>query len=198
MFPACPYCPALLPGFPATSGSASVHSGPLLASARRQAIYLAESNRRTTRHPTHHQHFPERITITRPHHPFEGQSLEVLRRVRMRAGLQFVLILPDGSKSRIPADWTDYQNPVCAAQAPQRVGSLEDFLRLRQLTDALLRRSTGLPVRSEASQEGHAATESEIQRHPHSGDAPVGTVRRRAETRRPRYPLASPRPSNAE
>ena len=47
------------------------------------------------------------MTITRPHHPFEGQSLEVLRQARMPDGLQFVLILPDGSKSLIPADWTD-------------------------------------------------------------------------------------------
>ena len=27
----------------------------------------------------------------------------------MPAGLQFVLILPDGSKSLIPADWTDFK-----------------------------------------------------------------------------------------
>ena len=30
----------------------------------------------------------------------------------MPAGLQFVLILPDGSKSLIPADWTDFKNPA--------------------------------------------------------------------------------------
>ena len=76
------------------------------------------------------------------------------------AGLQFVLILPDGSKSLIPADWTDFQNPACAAQAPQLIGSFEDLLRLRHLTDALLRRSGAWRLRSGASQEGHAATES--------------------------------------
>jgi len=38
------------------------------------------------------------VTITRLHHPFQGQSLEVLRHARMRGHLQFVLILPDGSK----------------------------------------------------------------------------------------------------
>ena len=48
------------------------------------------------------------MTITRPHHPYHGQSLEVLRQVRMPAGLQFVLFLPDGSKSLIPAEWTDF------------------------------------------------------------------------------------------
>ena len=49
------------------------------------------------------------MTITRRHHPFEGQALEVLRQARMPGGLQFVLILPDGSKSLIPADWTDFK-----------------------------------------------------------------------------------------
>jgi hypothetical protein len=49
------------------------------------------------------------VTITRPHHPFEGQCLEVLRHARMRGSLLFVLILPDGSKSLIPAAWTDFK-----------------------------------------------------------------------------------------
>ena len=98
------------------------------------------------------------MTITRPHHPFEGQSLEVLRHARMPAGLQFVLILPDGSKSLVPAEWTDFQNLTGSPQSSQLVASLDDLLRLRDLTDALLRRAPGLPVTSGASQEGHAST----------------------------------------
>jgi len=86
------------------------------------------------------------VTVTRPHHPFEGQSLEVLRQARMPAGLQFVLILPDGSKSLFPADWTDFKHPSCAPEDPQLVASLDDLLRLRGLVDALLRRSADLPV----------------------------------------------------
>ena len=56
--------------------------------------------------------------------------------------LYFVLILPDGSKSLIPADWTDF-----AAASPSRmhdnhlIGSLEDLLQLRFLADALLQRA---------------------------------------------------------
>ena len=103
------------------------------------------------------------MTITRSHHPFEGQSLEVLRQARMPDGLQFVLILPDGSKSLIPAGWTDFKNPSVASQNPPLVGSLGDLLGLRALTDALLRRAADLPLRSGASQEGHATTESELQ-----------------------------------
>jgi len=44
------------------------------------------------------------VIITRPDDPFQGQSLEVLRQARMPTGLQFVLILPDGSKSLIPTE----------------------------------------------------------------------------------------------
>ena len=159
---------------------------------------LAGCCRRTPRHTTHHQHVPERVTITRPHHPFEGQSLEVLRQARMPAGLQFVLILPDGSKSLVPAAWTDFTTPAGPSQTCSLVGSLDDFLRLRGLTDALLHRSAGLPVTSGASQEGHATTEPELRRSPDPGSAPVGAVRRRAKTSRHRDSVAPLRPSNAE
>ena len=57
----------------------------------------------------------------------------------MPGGLQFVLILPDGSKSLIPADWTDFNNTSDASQALELVGSLDDLLHLRRLVDALLR-----------------------------------------------------------
>ena len=94
------------------------------------------------------------MIITRPHHPFHGQSLEVLRQARMPAGLQFVLILPDGSKSLIPADWTDFKSASGAPQAPVLVGSLDDLLRLRVLVDALLRRAADVPVTSGAAPGG--------------------------------------------
>ncbi len=84
----------------------------------------------------------------------------------MPGGLQFVLILPDGSKSLIPADWTDFNSTSDASQAPDLVGSLDDLLRLRRLVDALLRRAADVPVTSGAAQESHAATESQLHRHP--------------------------------
>jgi len=140
-------------------------------------------------------HYPSSaLTRTRhhhaPHHPFEGQSLEVLRHARMPGGLQFVLILPDGSKSLVPAEWTDFRNPTDSPQPSQLVGSLADLLRLRDLTDALLRRAPGLPVTSGASQQDHAATESEPHRHSRPGDVPMGAVRRRTKATRRRSPGA--------
>jgi hypothetical protein len=110
----------------------------------------------------------------------------------MPGGLQFVLILPDGSKSLIPADWTDFNSASSASQALELVGSLDDLLRLRRLVDALLRRATDVPLTSGAAQESHAATESKLQRHPDFGDVPVGTVRRRAKADRHREPGAPP------
>jgi hypothetical protein len=88
--------------------------------------------------------------------------------------LQFVLTLPDGSKSLVPADWTDFKaNKPSVALL---IGSPDDLLRLRDLVDALLRRATNLPVISGASQENHAATESELHRHPDSRDVPLGKL----------------------
>ena len=94
-------------------------------------------DRRNPPHTTHHQHFPDRVTITRPHLPFEGQSLEVFRHARMPGGLQFVLILPDGSKSMVSADCTDFKADDRGPQTPQLVGSPDDLLRLRGLVDVV-------------------------------------------------------------
>ena len=64
----------------------------------------------------------------------------------MPGGLQFVLILPDGSKSLIPAEWTDFYPTAGPPQNPPLAGSQEDLLRLRGLVDALLRRPADLPL----------------------------------------------------
>src|ERR1035437_5514189 len=80
------------------------------------------------------------------------------------------------------AEWTDFNATAGPPPNLQLVGSLEDVRRLRSLVDAFLRRSADVPVTSGADQESHGATESELYRHPHSGDVPVGAVRRRAKT----------------
>jgi hypothetical protein len=113
----------------------------------------------------------------------EGQSLEVLRHANRQGELWFVLILPDGSKSLIPASWTDFKTTIDLPRNPQLTGSLEDLFRLRTLADTLLLRCpAGATVTSGRGQESHAATESELHRHSDSGDVSVGTVRRRAKT----------------
>jgi hypothetical protein len=77
----------------------------------------------------------------------------------MPGGLQFVLILPDGSKSLVPAAWTDFKTVSSASPESPLIGALNDLLRLRGLVDALLQRMPQLPVTSGAGQESHAATD---------------------------------------
>jgi hypothetical protein len=63
-------------------------------------------------------------------HPFEGKSLAVWQSIRRKGRMYLVLILPDGSKSMIPAEWTDFALPTQPERAPaapraQTLGSLE-------------------------------------------------------------------------
>jgi hypothetical protein len=60
--------------------------------------------------------------------------------------VHWVLILPDGSRSLIPAEWTEVGSSTQAVnQTPSNLASLEDLLRLRSIVDALQRRATGSP-----------------------------------------------------
>src|SRR5208337_162357 len=106
--------------------------------------------------------------------------------------LQLVLILPDGTKSLIPAEWTDFEGAPAASGSPQLVGSLEDLLRLRSLVDAFLRRSVAAPVSTGADQESHASTEAELHQPTDCAALPVGAVRRGAKARRRGDPGAPP------
>lgn len=67
------------------------------------------------------------------------------------------LILPDGSKSLIPADWTDLALPTQPLSVPTAttLGSLENLLHARALVDALLGR---LAITSE---DGNSTTTKE-------------------------------------
>ena len=71
---------------------------------------------------------PETVRVVRPGHPLHGLDLPVWGRLRLRGVAMVVLVLPDGSKERIPAAWAgegggeDPPAPVVAAAA--------DLLRL--------------------------------------------------------------------
>ena len=60
--------------------------------------------------------------------------------MRRKGQLLLVLILPDGSKSLIPADWTDLAAPTQSIGTPAAttLGSLENLLHARAVVDALL------------------------------------------------------------
>lgn len=72
-------------------------------------------------------------TVTRARHPLVGQRLRVLGQVRRGGCRQLLLALPDGSKSLLPASWTDRDAAEDAEDAQARpeatLGSLADLTR---------------------------------------------------------------------
>ncbi len=64
--------------------------------------------------------------------------------MRRKGRLYLILILPDGSKSLIPAGWTDFASVTESREAlsvrAATLGSVEDLLHARTITDALLNR----------------------------------------------------------
>src|SRR5207245_11628507 len=94
-------------------------------------------------HTTHHQDLPASVTITRSHHAFEGQSLVVDGRVHRQGRAHLLLVLPDGSRSLIPAEWTDLRSsedtPVANPSPRISLAPLSDLLHARTIVDALPR-----------------------------------------------------------
>ena len=50
--------------------------------------------------------------------------------------LHLVLVLPDGSRSLIPAAWTDLTAALAPRAHPMSLGALADLLHARTLVDA--------------------------------------------------------------
>src|SRR5271163_4149294 len=109
---------------------------------------------------THHRDIPDSLTITRERHVFEGQSLAVISSIRRRGVLLVLVVLPDGSRSLIPASWTDW-SPEQTDRTPaddvgggdHDLGRLGDLLHLRKVLDALSGRHVESAPRKES---GHA------------------------------------------
>jgi hypothetical protein len=83
----------------------------------------------------------------------------VISSIRRRGVLFVLAVLPDGSRSLIPADWTDWRReqaertPADAADdGAYDLGNLSDLLRLREIVDALHRRHVeSVPCKGERS-----------------------------------------------
>jgi Family of unknown function (DUF5372) len=85
---------------------------------------------------------PERVRVVRRHHPLEGRSLELIGGKRCRGGLGLIVVLPDGGRRVIPAEWTDVQSALEPAGSGA-LGSLDDLLAARRIVDGLLRTVVG-------------------------------------------------------
>ena len=143
------------------------------------------------------------MTIIRERHAFEGRSLAVISSIKRGGILRLLVVLPDGSRSLVPADWTDLE---AARQAkltlsaksniePSCLGRLADLLQLRKIVDALQDRRP----ESVTSMEGSHATETRISPSGRSttradGDA-VGQNRRGDASGNARHPRAPHRPN---
>src|SRR6266853_2528952 len=116
---------------------------------------------RNLRHTTHLRDLPSQVRVIRPHHALEGKVLEVFAKLRHKGKPHFLLVLPDGSRSYIPAAWTDFGAPPQSSEAPcSTVACASDLLRLRQRVDCLVRRIEAGPATDQNSptQENHHAT----------------------------------------
>lgn len=83
------------------------------------------------------------MQLIRRRHPLEGQVLRVLGWSHRQGQLHLLLVLPDGSRSWIPAFWTDLKTARDKAPAvigSQTLASLNQLLHTRTIVDALLRR----------------------------------------------------------
>ena len=74
-------------------------------------------------------------------HPFDGQEVQVIERRRGGGSyhrLNLHVELPDGTRMWLPATWTSLE--AHDPGAPELLGELPDFIRLRNLLDDLERR----------------------------------------------------------
>lgn len=88
------------------------------------------------------------VVITRGRHPLQGQALRLLGQMRRHGRLELLLVLPDGSKSLIPAVWTDLdeaEGTGAAGEAGQAatttLGTLTDLLHTVAVVSALSTRT---------------------------------------------------------
>ena len=164
---------------------------------------LCQGYRRTPRHTTHLKDLPAQVRITRPQHPFDGKTLAVFGRRRYQGKPHLVLILPDGSRSLIPTEWTDLDSfPPGSLAGPKLntpLGCVTDLLHARAVVDALLNRhapSDGNGEKSDREESDHLATQSELSRHPPSGSPSLGNVGEQAKNAGDRSSGTTDRPSN--
>src|SRR5262249_39255150 len=97
-----------------------------------------------------------------------------------------MLILPNGSRSLIPTEWTDLgasqQTAPASANLNLHLGSVGDLLHARAVVDALLhsRTSSHSSDAKSVGEENHSvATPSELSGHPNSRDTIVARTKKR-------------------
>ncbi len=111
------------------------------------------------------------------------------------------MILPDGSKTLIPAAWTDIASTAqlhvaVTSNQTATLGSREDLFHARAVVDALLGR-LARPQSEEVdpvTKEGVLAAKSETLRLPAQGNLRMGNTGKRTQVSRDRNPRQAHRP----
>src|SRR5207244_10083037 len=99
-----------------------------------------EQNRTKRQHTTHREGYPATVTVVRARHPLQGQPLPLLGWMRRHGKLDLILVLPDGSRSLIPASWTDLDSAApCEAATLATLGSIADPLHAGRVLAGLVR-----------------------------------------------------------
>jgi len=81
---------------------------------------------------------PETVRVVRPGHPLHGLDLPVWGRLRLRGVAMVVLVLPDGSRKRIPAAWApEGGSEVTGAPTAAVVAAAGDLLRLLRVISGI-------------------------------------------------------------
>jgi hypothetical protein len=117
---------------------------------------------RKIRQTTHLRDVPDQVTVIRKRHAFEGQKLAVISSIKRRGVLVVLVVLPNGSRSLIPAAWTDWRDADANASVcddddvddTSSLGKLDNLLQLGKVIDALLGRYVESAPHVES---GHAA-----------------------------------------
>ena len=76
--------------------------------------------------------------MIRKRHAFEGETLAVISSIKRRGVLLVLVILPNGSRSLVPAAWTDWRDADASPidddiDDTSSLGKLGDLLQLRKV-----------------------------------------------------------------
>ena len=81
---------------------------------------------------------PETVRVVRPGHPLHGRDLPVWGWLRLRGVAMVVLVLPDGSRKRIPAAWAyEGSSEDTGAPAAAVAAAAGDLLRLLRVISGI-------------------------------------------------------------
>lgn len=124
---------------------------------------------------------PGTVVITRRRHPLGGRELRVLGGMHRHGRLELLLVLPDGSKRLIPAEWTSQHTDGDSAARDGRssagtVGSVADLLAASVLVSAFSARDQQereqAARKPPAKEDNRAACPAQSAARPGSGATP--------------------------